>query len=406
MKKIYTLLLVFLFLSLSGCTLSNSTRMFKMIDLTNKTLNDVMVYANLNHLNLKIKKEYNAFVEENKVISQNIATNSLYEDGQDLTITVSLGPVPASVYQQNKVNELGNVPVMMYHSIYNIKNSDTKYTGGNVDKDGYNRTAEAFRNDLEMYYAKGYRMIRLIDYINGNINVEMGKSPIVLTFDDGNVDSIKVEGLDKDGNLIIDPNCVVGILESFKKKYPDFNVTASFFPIGGTFHQPKYDDKILKWLVDHGYDIGNHTKNHLNLSYVDAAKAQEEVGYVYQFFDKYIPNKYIHVVALPYGTPYSKNHVNFQYVLKGNYNGYNYETVSTLRVGWDSNASPFSKLFDKVYIKRIRAWDNNGKDFDIQMVFKALEKKRYISDGDANTIVITNDTNLNTSITDKKVIRY
>lgn len=71
-------------------------------------------------------------------------------------------------------------------------------------------------------------MIRLNDYINGIVDVELGKSPIVLTFDDGLENNIKVTGLDSDGNIIIDPNSAVGILEEFKKKYPDFNVTATF----------------------------------------------------------------------------------------------------------------------------------------------------------------------------------
>ena len=51
---------------------------------------------------------------------------------------------------------------------------------------------------------KGYRMIRLDDYINGKVDVEYGKSPIILTFDDGNEDNIKVTGLDDNGNIIID----------------------------------------------------------------------------------------------------------------------------------------------------------------------------------------------------------
>ena len=56
----------------------------------------------------------------------------------------------------------------MYHGIVDVK--DTKYVGGNVDKDGYNRTADAFREDLEFYYNKGYRMIRLSDYVDGVID--------------------------------------------------------------------------------------------------------------------------------------------------------------------------------------------------------------------------------------------
>ena len=68
--------------------------------------------------------------------------------------------------------------------------------GGNIDRDGYNRTADAFRKDLEFYYSKGYRMVRLVDYVNGKIDVSYGKSPLVLTFDDGNSNNIRVTGLD------------------------------------------------------------------------------------------------------------------------------------------------------------------------------------------------------------------
>ena len=155
-------------------------------------------------------------------------------------------------YQKYAVDESGNIPVMMYHGIHDLKNSETEYTGGNVDADGYQRTAEAFREDLDFYYENGYRMIRLEDYIHGQIDVELGKTPIVLTFDDGLENNIRVLGKDKKGNLKIDPNSAVGILEEYKEKYPDFNVTATFFVNGGLFNQPEYNEDILKWLVKHG----------------------------------------------------------------------------------------------------------------------------------------------------------
>ena len=110
-------------------------------------------------------------------------------------------------YKKNNVNELGDVPIMMYHGIHNKKNSETNYINGNVDKDGYQRTSEAFSNDLEFYYQNGYRMIRLTDYVDGEFDVELGKSPIILTFDDGLSNNILVNGIDKDGNLIIYENC-------------------------------------------------------------------------------------------------------------------------------------------------------------------------------------------------------
>jgi len=255
-------------------------------------------------------------------------------------------------YQNNRVDELGEVPIMMYHGIHNKNNNETEYIGGNVDKDGYQRTSEAFKSDLEFYYNEGYRMIRLTDYVDGNINVELGKSPIILTFDDGLINNIKVIGLDENGNIIIDPNSAVGILESFKSKYPDYNVTATFFVNGELFGQEKYNEKILKWLIENGYDIGNHTYSHVNFSNVDTKKSQEEVGKIYEIFDNIIPEKYVNIVALPFGSPYSLDHVNMEYIFNSNYNGKTYETKAALRVGWEAECSPFSDEFNPKFLKK------------------------------------------------------
>jgi peptidoglycan/xylan/chitin deacetylase (PgdA/CDA1 family) len=294
----------------------------------------------------------------------------------------------------------------MYHNVVNQLSSENKYTGGNVDSSGYSRTVEAFKQDLEFYYQSGYQMIKLKDYINKVINVDLGKSPIILTFDDGNKDNMNILGIDEKGNLIIDPNCAVGILESFKSKYPDFSVTATFFLHSNLFGQIDYNEKILKWLVDNNYDIGNHTRDHVDFTKIDLVKTQKEVAYMYKLFDSIIPLKYIHVVALPFGSPYKKSHENFPYILEGAEGEYRYITDTTLRVGWDADYSPFHQKFDKTFLKRVRAWDNNGLDFDIEYVFKNLESNRYISDGNIDTIVIPDDTNLNINIKDKKIIKY
>lgn len=63
--------------------------------------------------------------------------------------------------------------------------------------------------------------------------------------------------------------------------------------------------------------------------------------------------------------------------------------------------------FDPTFLKRCRAYDNNGVEFDIEMVFKLLKNKRYISDGNVDTIVISekNASKLNDNI-EKEVITY
>lgn len=400
------LIIVICFLLFRNDSNKASSKEVKMPLVVNKNISSIDDLVKNSELILEKVYEYSDEFEKDFIISQSITEGETVNKGDKLVITVSLGKLDKEKLAQDNINELGRVPVMMYHGIVNKKSSETSYTGGNVDKDGYNRTVEAFKEDLEFYYQNGYRMIRAIDYVNGIIDVPYGKSPIVLTFDDGNTNNIKVNAISEDGEIIIDENSAVGVLESFKKKYPDFNVTATFFVNGSLFQQSEYNEKILKWLVENGYDIGNHTKTHVNFSNASTNESEEEVGFVYNKLDAIIPDKYVKLVALPFGSPYKKTHANFSHIINSNYNGINYETVSTFRVGWMPDYSPFSKDFDKEFIMRVRAYDNNGVDFDIEASFRILEKNRYVSDGNVDTIVIKesdasylNDTNL-------KVISY
>lgn len=356
-----------------------------VLDIAGMSYSDVLNYCDVNDLKCNVNYEYSKLPKDS-IISQSISNGSVINNGSVLDVVVSLG-VNIDLYKSHGVNELGRVPIMMYHGIHNLSNDDTTYIGGNVDRDGYQRTVEAFRNDLEFYYNSGYRMIRLIDYVNGIIDVSFGLSPIVLTFDDGLKNNFNVIGVDDAGDLIIDPNSAVGVLEEFKNKYPDYNVTATFFLNGQLFEQEEYNDKILNWLIDHGYDIGNHSYNHVDFSKINAQESVLEIKKMYEKLESIVGNRYVNIVALPFGSPYKVEHNNFKYIL----NADNYSTISTLRVGWESDYSPFSKDFNKTFLKRIRAYDNNGKDFDIEYNFKMLENTRYISDGDSDLIVFPSD---------------
>lgn len=371
------------------------------------TLEEVKKFAKDKNIEANITYEYSDTIEKGKVISQSIKEGESIKGITSFDVIISNGKLDKEKLASDGINELGRIPIMMYHGIREKTSSSTGTVGGNVDKDGYNRTPEAFREDLEFYYEKGYRMIRLEDYIKGKINTEYGKSPIVITFDDGNEDNIKVTGLDDNGNIIIDKNSAVGVLEEFKKKHPDVPVTATFFVNGGIFNQPEYNEKILKWLVDNGYDVGNHTQTHLDIKKSSGDRVQKEIAYVYDELEKIIPGKYVKIIALPFGSPYVKTNENFKYVLSTNYDGKTYDTEAALRVGWEPEVSPYDKDFDPTFLKRCRAYDNNGKEFDIDMVFTNLENNRYVSDGNSDTIIVKNDkeSSINNNY-DKKVITY
>lgn len=399
--------ITFLFEYTDGRSISSGEKVKSVIldNLVGMNIEEVQDYAEENGIVLQIEYQYHKEILNDKIISQSKAAGELVSGDKVLEVVVSKGPIPISVYQEYQVNELGSVPIMMYHGIVNMNNDETTYIGGNVDKDGYSRTVEAFRSDLEFYYNNGYRMIRLEDYIDGIIDVELGKSPIILTFDDGNENNFKVLG-EENGELLIDPNCAIGVLEEFKKKYPDYGVTATFFVNQGLFEQEEYDEKILMWLVNHGYDIGNHTLSHADFTRIGIDETKKEIGGLYQLLDEIIPNQYISIVALPFGSPYNREHENYEFILKGNYLEKSYQSKGALRVGWEAELSCFDKNFQPTFLKRIRAYDNEGKDFDLEMNFKILEKKRYISDGDVNTIVVMNDDEGLLGETNKEVILY
>lgn len=368
--------------------LKTNNTLNKMTKLT--TEDDIDDFVNNNsNINIKLKYTYNDDKKKGIVISQSIKVGEDLSKYKELEILISLGKFDPDKLSSSAINELGRIPIMMYHGIVDMKSDDTKYTGGNVDKDGYTRTTEAFRADLEFYYQNNYRMIRLEDYVEGNIDTEYGKSPLVLTFDDGNENNIKITGLDAEGNIEIDPNSAVGILEEFKQKYPDFNVTATFFVNDTLFNQPTYDEEIIKWLVNNGYDVGNHTRGHIDIKDETYETVSSSIGYVYNQLENIIPDKYVKIVALPFGSPYKKDHENFSAILSSSYEDKTYETVAALRVGWDAEESPYSKSFDKTFLKRCRAYDNNGQEFDISMVFSNLEKNKYISDGSRDTVVFS-----------------
>ena len=378
--KRFLIILMLVFITTCGNKIDEK---IYMEDFSNKSVDSIKEYCDNVGINVTFEEEYSD-LSKGSFISQSILPG---DEIGDVIVKISKGVDP-SIYPKYHVNELGRVPIMMYHGIHNV---DAKYIGGNVDKDGYQRTADAFRKDLDFYYSSGYRMVRLIDYVNGIIDVPIGKSPIVLTFDDGLDNNIKVIGVDDNDDIIIDPNSAVGILEEFKNKYSDFNVTATFFVNGGLFNQEEYNEKILKWLIDHGYDIGNHSYSHADFSKIDSDKSIYEIGSVYKLLNSLVGDKYVSIVALPFGSPYKKSHSNFSSIMSGSYEGFDYNTISALRVGWEADYSPFSNDFDKSFLKRIRAYDNNGVDFDIEMNFKLLESNRYISDGDKNLIVFPKD---------------
>lgn len=289
----------------------------------------------------------------------------------------------AKIDLSKKPNELGQVMVLMYHHI-------------GPEEGEWTRTPENFKSDLETLYKEGYRPIRLIDYVNNNINVEAGFTPIVITFDDGRQNNFNY--IEKaDGTKEMDPNCAVAIMDAFKKEHPDFGLTATFFVYGKVpFEQEAYISEKFNYLVKNGYDIGNHTLDHNDFkspNSQNAEKIQMYVGKNKNFIESMItefPDYQVNTMALPYGhRPKDKNLEKYLYA--GSYDGMTYENLAVLNVGWDPDKSPVSAKFDPQQIHRIRAGvikvDNVGI-LDWLESFRKHPERRYISDGYPDIVTI------------------
>lgn len=268
-------------------------------------------------------------------------------------------------------NELGQVMVLMYH---NIGEEEAEWT----------RTPENFKKDLNVLKEEGYVAVSLEDYVNDNIDVPAGKTPVVITFDDGNENNFRVEKLEN-GDFKIDPNSAIGILEEFNKENPEFQGTATFFVLGKTpFGDKESVEFKLNYLKENGYSIGNHTTDHRNMSDVATKEGvQEALARQVDYINDIIPEYDVNTYALCYGAR-PKNEELHPYLVKGEYEGTSYNNIAIVNVGWDPAKSPLDVEFDETSIPRIRASemkvDNVGL-YDWLDYFENNPEKRYISDG-------------------------
>lgn len=270
-------------------------------------------------------------------------------------------------------NELGRVMILEYHRI-------------DVPEDRWTRTPENFRRDLEALYARGYRLQRLTDLVEGRITVPAGTSPVVLTFDDSSPGQFRY--MERDGRLEIDPQCAVGILEAFIRERPDFGRAATFYVLPGAsrphrlFDQPEHATRKLRWLVEQGYELGNHTLWHANLGKYDERTVRRQLAEAQVWIQRHVPGYQLRTLALPHGV-YPRD---VAWALAGSVDGASYRHEAILMVAGGAAPSPFDRRFDPVRVPRIQAVE---RDLAYWLTyFDRQPGERLVSDGDPDTLTI------------------
>lgn len=262
---------------------------------------------------------------------------------------------PAAVH----ANELGDVPVLMYHQLIARPKGD------------YDQTPQQFKAELVALYRAGYRTITAADLVAGRVAVPAGRSPMVLTFDDSTVSQY--------GELPggrVDPSTAVGILLDVARRFGESHPVATFYvnaaPFGG-------HDGYLADLARLGMELGDHTATHANLGQLDSAGVQRELAGGLAVIRQAAPGAAVTTMALPFGV-----HPKDRALA---YRGAGYRFRAVLLVGAAPARSPYSKGFDALAVPRIRSGNRTADPaFTSTYWLPRLNATRFVSDGDPDVI--------------------
>ncbi|WP_225878168.1 polysaccharide deacetylase family protein [Spongiactinospora rosea] len=271
-----------------------------------------------------------------------------------------------------KANELGLVPVIMYHRII-----AKRYAS--ID-----RTPAAIRAELVRLAKEGYVPVTAREFVRGEINIPAGAHPVVLTFDDGHESHF---ALDERGMPAKDT--AVAIIYDVAKKYPDFRPVATFWinsrPFG--LKDRKRQEQAVRWLVERGFEVGNHTWSHPDLRAIPPKRAREQIARgERQLHQLGVTDS--ETFALPFGSrPRGKTSKT------GKWNGTRYDYKGVFLAGAEPSLSPHHKKLDRGAIQRIQSNGKRGEcrrwcsRYWLDWLAKHPDQ-RYTADGDPARISI------------------
>ena len=287
-------------------------------------------------------------------------------------------------------NELGQVPILMYHKIGNDVVPPAR-----------------LRDDIARLKAAGFYPTTIRELADGSMDIPAGKSPVVLTFDDSSPTHYKIL---PDGS--IDPDCAVAIMREAAAA-GDWAPKASFFPLlyldtsaNILFGQPEYAQKKLQDLVSWGFEIGSHTVDHLNLATSSPGHITEELAESQARLEELIGGGYqIYTLNPPYGEFPDDPSL----LASGESAGVSYQYKACLRAAGGYGYSPFSTKFDPMDMPRVTAYPTSTVP-DLVWYFREYPGLRYVSDGNPQVVsapanVAEKLGNLRTGL-NRQVVRY
>ncbi|MFA6167234.1 MAG: polysaccharide deacetylase family protein [Gemmatimonadaceae bacterium] len=203
---------------------------------------------------------------------------------------LSQAPAPSLPYK---------IPILQYHLI------------GDTDS-RWKRSRDGFRRDLQLLYDRGYRPITVAQLVDRKLDIPRGTSPVVITFDDASPGQFSY--IERNGKLEIDPNSAVGIWLDFGRRHRDWKNRATFcvLPAAAEGHAFFGDTGVagqktewrfpkLRFLVQQGFELCNHTLWHGRLDRRSDAAVQEQIARGVLAVDSAVAGYRVRTFALPLG---------------------------------------------------------------------------------------------------------
>jgi peptidoglycan/xylan/chitin deacetylase (PgdA/CDA1 family) len=278
-----------------------------------------------------------------------------------------------------RANELGRIPVVMYHDVNDKVGKNTKM----------NRTKASFEKDLQLLYDKGFYPVTLRSVVDGSMDVPAGKSPVVITFDDARESQFRL--IESSESYSVDPESAYGIMEKFCKTNTDWKPVATFFVLPKSektlepFGQVGLGGDKIKYLMSKGCEIGNHSLRHKSFGRMTAQQLQDDLSGAQKAVQAYAPDVQITSLANPYGV-YPRNRADWKVLAKGTGTGGSYTHTAVCQAAWRPTVSPAAKGFNPLRIERI-----TPEDLKFGLAYWVGEltsgrMTRFVSDGDASVV--------------------
>jgi peptidoglycan/xylan/chitin deacetylase (PgdA/CDA1 family) len=292
-----------------------------------------------------------------------------------LAATTTVPPAPViddAVLAAASVNELGSIPVLEYHL---IEEPEARWS----------RTPANFQADIDRLMEEGYYPINLIDLADGFIDVPLGLSPVVLTFDDSSLGQCRYT---ESGTP--DATSACGILLRASEEHPDaWRMRATFFvlldvdvPERILFGQPEWAEQKLRDLVGWGMEIGSHTISHYALDQNNPDQVAKQLALPEATVEAMVPGYELRSLSPPFGIYPSDDVV----LVSGSWGDSSYDLDAAVHVAGGVSVSPFDPVFDPLHITRVQA--TQGDIDEVLGHLAANPADRFISDGDPSRVSI------------------